>query len=151
DLGLPYSQDLGAANGPGAAHSFAVTDGVVPPWLTLDPATGVLAGTPAPGGPLAYTFTVTATAATGGAATTGYALGGDTPLGTSPHALYVTSLYGILLDREPDAGASGWVARLDAGAAPDAVVRLIQGSREYRGLQVAGLYRRYLHRAPDAG
>jgi parallel beta-helix repeat protein len=151
DLGLPYSQDLGAANGPGAAHSFAVTDGVLPPWLTLDPATGVLSGTPVPGGPLAYTFSVTATAATGDAATTVYALGVDTPLGTSPHALYVASLYGILLDREPDASAPGWVAQLDAGAAPAAVVRLIQGSREYRGLQVAGLYRRYLHRDADPG
>jgi hypothetical protein len=50
-----------------------------------------------------------------------YSLGVDTPLGTSPHALYVTSLYGVLLDREPDASASGWVAQAasaDRGSAP---------------------------------
>jgi hypothetical protein len=151
ELGVPYSQTLAAAGGAGL--TYAVTAGALPPWLTLDPVTGGLSGTPGPGATLAFTFSITATAAAdpGTADTQAYTLAVDAPLGTSPNALYVTSVYGLLLTREPDPGAAGWVALLDGGTSPAAVVRMIQASAEYRGRQVAGLYQRYLHRDPEPG
>ncbi|HNQ77669.1 MAG TPA: putative Ig domain-containing protein [Acidobacteriota bacterium] len=57
-VGLAYSQTI-AASGGTAPYTYEVTSGVLPAGLTLNPATGVISGTPTSGG--SYTFTITAT------------------------------------------------------------------------------------------
>ncbi len=54
--GQAYTYTFGATGSP--APSFSVSSGALPPGLTLDPATGVLSGTPSTPG--TYTFAVTA-------------------------------------------------------------------------------------------
>ena len=57
-VGVAYSQTVTASGGT-APYTFEVTMGTLPPGLTLDPATGILSGTPTTGG--SFTFTITAT------------------------------------------------------------------------------------------
>ncbi|MBI2841271.1 MAG: putative Ig domain-containing protein [Acidobacteria bacterium] len=57
-VGTPYAQILSAAGGIGS-YAFTVTQGHSPDGLSLDPATGVLSGTPTASG--VYDFAVTAT------------------------------------------------------------------------------------------
>ena len=66
--GQPYSQPVTTTGGQGPI-TFAAT-GTLPPGRTLDPATGVLSGTPTTDGP--FGFTVTATDAGGRAAAVTY-------------------------------------------------------------------------------
>jgi len=56
--GTPYSQLITASGGTGP-YTYAVSSGVVPPGLTLNPATGALTGTPTTFG--TYNFTITGT------------------------------------------------------------------------------------------
>ncbi len=53
-----YAQYLPAGGGV-APYTFAITGGALPPGLTLDPATGLVSGTPSTSGVFAYTATVT--------------------------------------------------------------------------------------------
>ena len=82
--------------------------------------------------------------------TTGPVAGPSTASASSPNAVYVGNLYGLLLNRTPDAGAASWVDALNSGTSPASVVLGIEASTEYLTDQVAGLYNRYLQRAPDA-
>jgi hypothetical protein len=70
-------------------------------------------------------------------------------LGTSPNQVFVESLYETLLGRTADPGAAGWVAQLDLGLPRSNVIAAIEGSGEYRTIEVQGLYQRYLHRQAD--
>jgi hypothetical protein len=63
EVGAAYRQTL-TASGPAGPFTFAVTDGSLPPGLTLSPA-GILSGTPTAAG--TFAFAVTATAADGAA------------------------------------------------------------------------------------
>ncbi|GAA5150864.1 hypothetical protein GCM10023340_28810 [Nocardioides marinquilinus] len=54
ELGQPYSHTLSATGLP--APTFSVSDGALPPGLTLDPQTGVLAGVPTERGRFAFTL-----------------------------------------------------------------------------------------------
>jgi len=67
----------------------------------------------------------------------------------SPAWNFVSVVYGQLLNRSTDPSAVAWVNLLNAGASPSSVVSGIEGSTEYLTDLVAGLYQRYLHRAPD--
>ena len=58
NVSFVYSQTI-SVTGSAPPFTFAVTSGTLPPGLTLDPATGVLSGTPTTQG--TYNFTVTAT------------------------------------------------------------------------------------------
>ena len=65
NLGAAYNQTVTA--GPaGTSYSYLVTTNTLPPGLTLNPATGVLSGTPTAAGN--YTFVITATGWVNGAA-----------------------------------------------------------------------------------
>jgi hypothetical protein len=68
-VGAAYSQAIVASGGAGP-YTYAVTAGALPAGLVLNPATGVLTGTPTSAGPA--TFTVTATDANGCAGTVTY-------------------------------------------------------------------------------
>jgi hypothetical protein len=58
-VGVFYTDNsIGASDGI-TPYSYAVTDGALPPGLTLDPGTGVIGGTPTTAD--SYTFTVTVT------------------------------------------------------------------------------------------
>jgi hypothetical protein len=68
---LPYSQTITASGGTGP-YAFTVTQGTLPPGLTLDVATGALSGRPTTDG--TFNFTVTATDANGAAGIRGYVI-----------------------------------------------------------------------------
>ncbi len=70
---------------------------------------------------------------------------------TTANQDYVNSVYQLLLGRNADAGASFWVNLLNNGASPSSVVLCIEGSSEYLGEIVNGLYQHYLNRPADAG
>ncbi len=57
--GTPYSQTFTATGGAGAItwSALLVTGGALPSWLTIDPATGILSGTPPASGTLSFTVT----------------------------------------------------------------------------------------------
>jgi large repetitive protein len=59
----PFSQNISASGGIGA-YSYALT-GSLPAGLTLNPATGLISGTPTASGSFAFTVTATDTGATG--------------------------------------------------------------------------------------
>lgn len=67
--GVPYSQALAAVGGSGG-YTWAVTAGSLPAGLSLNPATGVISGTPTASGTASFTVTVT----DGASATDGQAL-----------------------------------------------------------------------------
>lgn len=70
-VGSPYSQFITATGGT-IPYTFAVTSGSLPAGLVLDPITGLISGTPAAAG--TFTFTVTATDATGCTGSRSYTL-----------------------------------------------------------------------------
>ena len=55
-VGVPFSATLAAANGT-SPYTWQISG--QPSWLTINPATGVLSGTPAAAGPFTFTATVT--------------------------------------------------------------------------------------------
>ena len=57
-VGVAYSATLDAAGGT-APYNWAVTSGALPDGLSIDPATGAIAGTPTSGGTFPFTVTVT--------------------------------------------------------------------------------------------
>jgi hypothetical protein len=69
--GTGYSQTISATGGTGP-YGFTVTSGSVPTGLTLDPATGVLSGTPTAAN--TFSFTVTATDANACTGATAYSV-----------------------------------------------------------------------------
>jgi LPXTG-motif cell wall-anchored protein len=99
-VGAAYPTFTVPVNG-SSGFTYAVTNGSLPPGLTLDPATGQIAGTPTAAG--ASTFTITVTGATG-AASVVYAITVSQP------SLPVTGI-----DERAPAGAA--IAALLIGAA----------------------------------
>jgi hypothetical protein len=65
------------------------------------------------------------------------------------NTLYVSSLYGLLLNRAPDPSSSSWVNALNSGATPASVVFGIESTQEYLNDQVVAIYVHYLNRQPD--
>ncbi|HEX3069162.1 MAG TPA: ice-binding family protein [Thermoanaerobaculia bacterium] len=61
-VGTPYNQSVSASGGT-APYAFSVSSGALPTSLILNPATGAITGTPTVPG--TFTFTITATDATG--------------------------------------------------------------------------------------
>jgi hypothetical protein len=77
-LSTAYNQTVTAS--PAGSYSFAVTAGALPTGLSLNPATGVVSGTPTVAG--AYSFTITATgfgSCTGSRTYSGTIVGGGCP------------------------------------------------------------------------
>lgn len=66
-----------------------------------------------------------------------------------PNAVYVGSLYSLLLHRAADIGSLTWVNMLDAGASPTSIVLDIEASNEYLTDRVIGLYHQFFNRNPD--
>ncbi len=75
----------------------------------------------------------------------------QSPLGTSPNALFVESVYEVLFNRPADPGAAGFVGLLNQGFARTQLVFILENTTEYRTAEVQALYQRYLHRQADAG
>jgi hypothetical protein len=74
------------------------------------------------------------------------------PLAGTANSLFIASVYGLLLNRAPDAGATFWVSGLNSGAfTPTSAILGIEGSAEYLTDQVDALYLHYLNRAADPG
>jgi len=102
--GTAYSQTI-TASPAGGNYTFAVTSGSLPAGLNLNPATGVLSGTPTTNG--SFTFTVTATgfgACTGSQSYTVVIGSGGCPAVTLPAALpngSVGALYSIAVAASP--------------------------------------------------
>ena len=99
-----------------SGYTLAVTAGALPAGLTFNVATNVLSGTPqsAVGSPFLFTLTYT-NSSSGVSSSLIYSLAVVSPLGTSPNAIYVENLYGLLLHRAADPGAVGWVSLLNQG------------------------------------
>ncbi len=57
----PFNLTLGATGGTGTGYTFAVTNGSLPSWMTLDPNLGTLSGTPTDASGSPFDFTITAT------------------------------------------------------------------------------------------
>lgn len=86
--GSAYSQQTLSAAPAGTTYSYAVTQGQLPPGLSLNSATGVLSGTPTAAG--AYNFSVTATgfgSCTGMRAYTVLVTGTCAPIAVNPATL----------------------------------------------------------------
>ncbi len=65
---------------------------------------------------------------------------------------YVTSVYGDLFNRAPDAGGLDyWTSKIRTGTPRIAVANSITYSQEYRSGLIRDSYSRYLSRAPEAG
>jgi trimeric autotransporter adhesin len=72
------------------------------------------------------------------------------PLTGTANSLFIASVYGLLLGRAPDAGATFWVNGLNSGTfTPTTAILGIEGSAEYLIDQVDALYLHYLNRAAD--
>ncbi|HSE41414.1 MAG TPA: putative Ig domain-containing protein [Acidobacteriota bacterium] len=70
-MGTPYQQTITASNGV-APFVFSISNGALPQGLSLDPATGVISGTPTISG--TFSFTVAVTDAGGCSGSRGYAI-----------------------------------------------------------------------------
>jgi hypothetical protein len=120
-LGAPYTAPLDVSGGTGA-DTFAVTSGALPAGLTLDPASGIIYGTPAAAGPSTFTVTVTDSAApTAGTATATLTLtaGAPTPI-TIPATTLPAAQQGIAYSQILSAagGAPPYTWTITSGALP---------------------------------
>src|SRR5207302_6680064 len=70
---------------------------------------------------------------------------------TSANTAFVQQAYVDLLHRSADPGGLiAWVNALDSGSLTRTQVSMgIEGSQEFRGVEVQGLYERFLHRSAD--
>jgi FtsP/CotA-like multicopper oxidase with cupredoxin domain len=115
-VGTPYSQTL-AATGGIAPLSWALSAGALPAGLTLNPATGVIAGTPTAAG--SFSFTVQLSDAAGRSATQPLGIVVTTPVAVSTASL-PGALVGIAYSQTLAAtgGTQPYVWSLSAGALP---------------------------------
>jgi len=114
--GTAYNQAL-AATGAVGPYTWALSSGTLPAPLTLNPVTGVIAGTPTTAG--TYNFGVTATATNGIAATKALSITVVTPVSITTASLPGGSV-GVAYNRTVAAtgGTTPYVWSISAGALP---------------------------------
>lgn len=146
--GSAYSLTLAAATKTGpdttgplpSAPAWAIAGGELPPGLTLDPSTGVIAGTPTADG--TYPFTVRATLVDGRSATKSLSIEIKTALAVVPPEAIPQAEVGVPLRIALGAtgGTPGYTWSLASGALPDGVALTAAGLIVGRPL-AAGVFR----------
>jgi hypothetical protein len=139
-VGQQYAEAVSASGGlPG--YTWAVTSGALPAGLTLDPATGVIAGTPAAAGAQTFSVSVTDSSAAGGTtATASFTM--HVAASTSPLTLAAPQLpggtqgRGYLGQLTSTGGAAPLLWSLISGSLPDGL-SLDQGTGAISGIPTA--------------
>ena len=116
-LQTPYSASLRAAGGTGA-RTWGITAGTLPAGLSLNPATGIISGTPTAAGTSNFTVSVTDSA-------------------TPPHSL-ATSLSIVVAAVAPTLAITNSLPNGNIGGPYDAVLTAIGGKPPYTWSVVAG-------------
>ena len=119
-VGLPYSVAFSVTGGPTGTPAWAVSAGTMPPGLSLDPATGVISGTPTVTG----LYPLTITASVGGRTTSrDFAIHVQEPLSITtasvPYGLR-ESAYSFRMEAAGGSGSYSW--SVSAGVLPEGLV-----------------------------
>ncbi|MBI1761758.1 MAG: putative Ig domain-containing protein, partial [Acidobacteria bacterium] len=119
-VGTAYSQSLSASPA-GGNYTYAVTSGALPAGLSLNPATGLLSGTPTANG--TFNFTVTASGFGGCTGNRSYSVtigGGGCPTITLP-SIATTGTVGTLYNQSVNAAPAGSYTYTLTGSLPPGV------------------------------
>lgn len=119
-LGAAYSQTL-SAQPAGGNYSYAVSSGVLPMGLSLNPTTGLMIGTPSQSGPYAFTISASGFGSCAGYRTYTGTVGSPCPsiaLPNIPSSVLVSQLYNGSLTASPSAT---YTYAVTAGSIPPGV------------------------------
>jgi large repetitive protein len=131
NVGVAYSQTISVTGGAGGV-TYAMTAGALPGGLTLNGASGILAGTPTANG--VFNFTITATDGLGAIATRAYAVMINQAMVLNPPTLPAASLgsaYSVALTVSGGSGTNSFAlsgGTLPAGIALDAATGVLSGT-----------------------
>lgn len=135
------------------APTFQIS-GALPPGVTFDSSTGELSGTPTAFGVFPLTFTASNGVSPDATQPFTLTVSGIPAYATTLNQRFVAQVYLDLLGRFVEQSAlTFWSGQIDQGASRSQVVLSIEldGSNEFRTLEVENLYQRYLQRQADPG